>query len=528
MGAMARFLLIGLDGLDPDLTLDWAGRGLLPCIARLMERGTFLQCRSTVPPVTLPAWTTCVTGVNPGKHGVFDFTAMLPGAYAIRFVNGTQRRVPALWNVLSEAGLRTGVLGVPGTWPPEPVNGFMVSGFDSPVASRVDRSFVHPPELYGSVAGWRFAAFQEGRTGGGWHARALPALLAKIGEKRAIALDLLTREPWDFFMVVFGESDTASHHFWMYHDPKSPRHRPGMEDALLRVYRALDAAVGELADAAGPDTVVGIVSDHGFRGAGTGVIHLNNWLAERGHLTFTPAAGSPLKAAALGLVPHRWRGALFRRFRETAARAESRARFAGIDWGRTRAYSEELGYAPSIRVNLAGREPLGTVRPGDYKAYCADLCAELKAWGPVARAVSRREVYDGPWVADAPDILIEPAAENGYPHACLRARGGPSFRRLRPGEHAGGKERGMNGVHRPEGVLVLSEKTTAGAATLEDVAPTVLAVLGVPAPPMDGTPLLGTLTEAGAEVSELQAPVPSDEAGEAAVAERLRALGYLE
>jgi predicted AlkP superfamily phosphohydrolase/phosphomutase len=329
-------------------------------------------------------------------------------------------------------------------------------------------------------------------------------------------------------MVVFGESDTASHHFWMYHDPASPRHRPAMEDALLRVYRALDATVGKLADAAGPDTVVGIVSDHGFRGAGTGVIHLNNRLAERGHLAFVNAGGSPLKAVALGLVPHRWRGALFRRFRETAARAESRARFAGIDWDRTRAYSEELGYAPSIRINLAGREPQGTVRPVEYESYCAVLCAELEAWGPVARAVPRREVYDGPWVDDAPDILIEPAAENGYPHACLRARGGPSFRRLRPDEHAGGKERGMNGVHRSEGLLVLSEKTTAGAALLEDVAPTVLAVLGVPAPPMDGTPLLGTLTETAGEVSARPTPSPSGEAGEAAVAERLRALGYLE
>ena len=97
---MARFLLIGLDGAEPSLVERWMDAGRLPNLARLRAAGAYLPCASTTPPATFPAWTTCATGVNPGKHGIFDFTAMREGAYALEFVNSTARGAPAL------AGLR--------------------------------------------------------------------------------------------------------------------------------------------------------------------------------------------------------------------------------------------------------------------------------------------------------------------------------------------------------------------------------------------------------------------------------------
>ncbi|MBP8128787.1 MAG: alkaline phosphatase family protein [Candidatus Hydrogenedentes bacterium] len=524
---MPRFLLIGLDGAEPSLVARWIDEGRLPHLARLAERGAFLPAASTMPCATFPAWATCVTGVGPGRHGLFDFTGMLPGQYAIQFTNGTFRKAPAIWNVLSEAGKRVCVVGVPGTYPPEPVNGWFVSGFDSPVATRIDASFVYPPERYPEVRDWRFADFQESDIGPGWHDRALPLLLRAIDEKAAIARRLLEREPWDFFMAVFGESDTVAHHFWMFHDPHSPRFRPGHEHAIRDVYERLDAAAGALVQAAGEDVVTGVVSDHGFGGAGTGVLHLNNWLAERGYLRFRRARGSLLKRAALTCVPGRWRGALFRRFSHAAAQAESRARFAGIDWSATAAWSEELNYFPSVRVNLEGREPRGQVRARDYGPFVRDLCREIEGWGPVVRAWPRAELYEGPWVERAPDIVLELALENGYSHSCLRARGGPGFRRLRPEEYPGGKEHGMNGTHRPMGVLLLSEPCAAIRARLEDVAPTVLAVLGVPAPPMEGRALLGAGAGAAPPAfGQEQRPYTPDEAR--AIEGRLRALGYFE
>lgn len=525
---MSRVLLIGLDGLEPTLAQRWMDDGYLPNLARLRAEGGFGPLASTRPPVTFPAWTTCTTGVDPGQHGIFDFTELDHAARRIRFVNARDRHAPALWNLLSDAGKRVCVLGVPGTYPPEPVNGVLVAGFDSPVAQRIDPSFVYPRERYAEVADWGFADFQEGDIGPGWHAAAHKALLAGIARKEGIAQRLFQAEAWDFAMLVFGEADTASHHFWLFHDPASPRHRTGMENAIRDIYIRLDAAVGNLRAAFGEVALVGVVSDHGFGGAGTGVVHLNNWLAQQGHLRMRPARGSLLKAIALRLVPPAWRGALFRRLGGLAARAESRARFDGIAWPETRAWSEELGYFPSIRVNLAGRDPQGTVLPKDYDAYVAALCAELETWDAVAHAWPRAAIYEGPAMAKAPDIVLELALENGYSHTVLRARGGPAFRRLRPVEYLGGKERGMNGTHRDPGVVYLSRPAVLRGAALRDIAPTVLAALGVPAPPMAGHSLIDHAIGTTAAAPFAAQPAPYTPEEEVLIEERLRALGYFE
>jgi predicted AlkP superfamily phosphohydrolase/phosphomutase len=535
---MRRFLLIGLDGAEPSLVECWMREGFMPHLERLRRRGSYLPLQSTMPPATFPAWTTCVTGVNPGRHGIFDFTEINPGTYSLRFLNANDRKAPALWNILSAAGKRVAVIGVPATYPPDPVNGIMLSGFDSPVCTAPDRSFVYPPALYEDVRQWRFADFQETDIGPGWHDRAFQKLLQGIKTKEAIAVKLLKREPWDFFMVVFGESDTVAHHFWLFCDAQSPRHRPGHEHAIRDVYKRLDAAVGNLVDAAG-DAIVAVVSDHGFGGTGTGVVHLNNWLAEQGHLRFAPSGAGLLKNLALGFVPASWRGAAFRRFQRLAARAESRSRFAGIDWRHTRAWSEELNYFPSVRVNLKGREPCGQVDPAEYDTFCRDLCAELESWPPVKKAWRRDDLYKGDHVGSAPDIVLDLALENGYSYSCLRSgragtrcchsgsRGSPALRRIAPDEYLGGKERGMNGNHRPVGILFVSMPVAAGMAHIQDVAPTVLAALGVPAPPMDGASLLGPAAPgAPSEIRNLRGPYDAQK--ERIVEDRLRALGYLE
>ncbi len=538
---MSRFLQIGLDGADPALVGRWMGEGRLPNLAALVGRGALLPCRSTTPCATFPAWTTCVTGVNPGRHGILDFTCVTPGRYAIEFVNSAWRAVPTIWNVLSDAGKRVCVLGVPATYPPEAVNGVLVSGFDSPVCTAVDRSFVYPEAAWDDVKAWRFADFQESDIGPEWHAMAFERLMRGIAEKERIALRMLNREPWDFFMAVFGESDTVAHHFWLFHDPKSPRHRPGFEHAIRDVYARLDESVGKLVEAAGDGVVVGVVSDHGFGGSGSGVVHLNNWLAERGHLAFAPERGGLLKRAAMALTPGTWQGALFRRFQGLAARAESASRFAGIDWQRTRAWSEELNYFPSVRVNLRGRDPEGVVAPGDYDAFARDLCAELESWDAIAKAWRRDEIYDGPHADRAPDIVIELALEDGYSPSCLRSRGGRAYRRLRPEEHLGGKERGMTGNHRPVGVFALSEPVQARECSLLDVAPTVYAALGVAGPAMEGRSLLTVEAGVSGETRAGETPAPPGRVGvlgervaaysaeeSAAIEARLRDLGYFE
>lgn len=529
---MRRVMIIGLDGAEPSLVEPWMDAGILPALAQLRDTGSYFRCASTIPPATFPAWTTCVTGVNPGKHRLFDFTELVPGTYSLRFLNASFRGAPALWQILSAAGKRVGILGVPGTYPPEPVNGVMVSGFDTPVTTHIDRSFVYPKTFYPLARRWVFADFQESYISARWHEQALPKLLKAIDEKSSIVHELLENDSWDFFMVVFGESDTVAHHFWLFHDERSPRHIPDprFRHAIQDVYQKLDAAVGKILQKVGPDTLVIVVSDHGFGGAGDGILYLNNFLADHAVLKFLPAAigSNVMKRLALQYVPASWQGKLFRKFQGVAERMESRSRFGAIDWNATRAWSEELNYFPSVRINLKGREPNGQVDPHDYELFRNDLIALLESWRPIRKAWRREELYEGPFVEYAPDILLELQLESGYSYSCLRSRpGGPCLRRITPEERLGGKEQGMNGSHRPTGVLFLSERVAETCARLADVAPTVLAALGIATPPMDGKSLLGNSPD---HQKNFCAPSPIDYTPEQEriIEERLRALGYLE
>jgi predicted AlkP superfamily phosphohydrolase/phosphomutase len=548
-------LVIGLDGATLDLVSPWAAGGRLPVLAGLMARGAWGRLRSTVPPATFPAWTSLVTGVNPGRHGVLDFTERVPGTYRVRFVNGSARRVPALWTRLDRAGQRVAVLTVPATYPPEAVNGVMVSGFDSPLATAIDGSFVHPrdlwPEIRERVGRLPFADFQEVLTGPGWHETARDRLLDGIRRRAALARWLLARERFDACMVVFGESDTAAHHFWRFHDPRSPRHAsvPALADTVARVYQALDGAVGELL-AAAPEATVAVVSDHGSGGAGDRVVHLNRRLAEAGLLVFRRAGGGRLagwlKAGALRAVPARWQGALMRWAAGAAGRIEARHRFGAIDWQGTVAYSEELDYHPSVWLNLRGREPEGVVPAADYAAARERVAAVLAEWRddagrPVVERVWRREeVLSGPCLERAPDLLLELALVDGYSPSCLRSAGsGRALRRLAPAEHAGGKGRGMNGAHRPDGLFLFAGPGVAAAgelpaADIVDVLPTLLALAGVAVPRgLDGRPIAAALVAAPRIAAddvptEPPAPLEFDPAASRDLAARLTALGYLE
>jgi predicted AlkP superfamily phosphohydrolase/phosphomutase len=555
--------IVGLDGATWDLAGPFMEAGDMPVLRRLVGGGASGVLRSTTPPVTFPAWSSFMTGVNPGKHGIFDFTRRVPGTYEIAFVSSRDRRVPTIWQLLSEAGRRVAVLGVPTTYPPEAVNGIVVGGFDSPVATGIDGSFVHPPAFYdemrAAVGPYAITDFQELHIGPGWHDRALPSILGAIARKRDLARYVLARERWDVLMVLFGEADTASHHFWMFADPRSPRFDPARmarhRGALREVYRRLDAALGEIVADLPEEATVMVASDHGFGGAGTTVLHLNRWLADEGLLQFHHGLrGLPARAVrqarrvALRRMPRGWQERAVRRgARQLARRLEGWSRFGAIDMERTLAFSEELNYAPSIWLNVCGREPLGAVAVESYDATVAMLTARLLAWchpltgERIVRAVHRRDaLYAGPRVAEAPDLVLELETEGGYSYVCLpsdeRATG--SVRTLAPEEYVAGKGGGMNGSHRADGLWALAGPNVVqgrrAEASIVDVAPTImhLAGLAVPAwmdgrllPGVAGEPTIGTYGDGTPLTGAVGRPAAGD--GDE-LWRRLAALGYLD
>jgi predicted AlkP superfamily phosphohydrolase/phosphomutase len=374
----------------------------------------------------------------------------------------------------------------------------------------------------------------------------------------------LGRQRHDLFAIYFGESDTASHHLWSLHDPASPR-RPRQVSAhdqagLLRVYRALDTALGALLEAAGGDDVeLTIVSDHGSGGASDKVLYLNRALEAAGLLRFRPrtAADWGLRAAkdlALTRLGPRLREQLFRGFGAyLPGWVESRARFSAIDMPHTRVFSDELNYFPALHYNLRGREPQGQVEPADIPILRAQLEAALYALRDpysgapvVARVHAREELFHGPQVARAPDLLLELALDAGYSYNLMPSTGAPagsgSFRRLAEHEFMGRKGRSLAGSHRDRGLYIACGPRVRpiGAidAAIADVSATLLARMAVPGPSdLDGR-VLHELLRATPQPLAAASPTPpsapdvtpptSTTPNAARVEARLRRLGYIE
>jgi predicted AlkP superfamily phosphohydrolase/phosphomutase len=541
-------LVLALDGATFDVIRPMLERGRLPNLARWLEQGVARALRSTLPPVTFPAWSTFLTGLEPGHHGIFDFTQKVPGEYRLRFVNSRDRAGRSLFARVCREGGRVLVLGMPATHPPELLEGLLVAGFDAPVSAGSDEHSASDPALYrriASVAGpWMRPALDESATRADFHERAVSTLLDRIGRKTGFALEALRAvteqgrgERPDLAVIVFSESDTVGHHYWRDHDPASPRHDPSADatrrGAVEAVYAKLDAACGELRAAFGEDALCVVVSDHGMGGAARAVLHLNRRLEECGLLVRRPGGGSLLpqlarraRDAAVRRLPPRLAQQIFRRARGAAARFESRIRFGGFDWSRTQAFSEEANTQPGVWINLAGREAGGCVPADEYERARDRVIGCLLDWrlpdgGPVVRRALRREdVYDGPYTERAPDVVVELALDRGYglslvPTPWKEPRS--SVHRLRDDELGGGRGRGMNGTHRPDGVFIAVGATSEGPVpcALAQVTPWLLAEMGI-------------AWERDRETAPAPSPLAYSPEEDDRVAARLRALGYLE
>lgn len=576
----APILVVAWDGACLEVTQPLVDAGRMPVLAALQKAGRVWRVESTVPAVTFPAWTSFLTGARPDHHGITDFTIPRDGGYGVRFVNAGHRALPTLVTRLSEAGVRVGMYGIPATFPPEGRGVFEICGFDTPLGSASASRAAHPPGLADKIrqAHGRLGieGIPQSRIDAGWHDRTLPQLLADIALRTNVALDLWRSHRLDVFLVHFMESDTVGHHFWQFHDPDSPLHRAGPRSAVARIYQALDASLGQLLEAVGPQASVLLLSDHGSSGASDRTVFWNRWLSDQGWLGFDEAArvslAVHLKRAALRFLPPAVQAKAFSLAGGMVDRLESSSRFAGIDWSRTRAFSDEVPYFPSIRLNLAGREKSGVVDPSEREDVLLSLTSEILAARdpldgfPVVETVRRREeLFDGPYLHRYPDLVLDLRRPGGYAYGAGSSRSGREkqwLRRLRREEATGAKGSATSGVHSPWGMAVLrsaaatveDQHETASTSqadlpecTLADLGVTVLALAGVePSEGMQGRPIwigsargedrsansisglpTGEVVGSGAWTPQQTNNYDYSEEEEREVEERLRALGYL-
>jgi len=549
-----RVFVVGLDGASFDLIAPWAAEGKLPTLARLMAEGSHGVLRSVIPPLTIPAWTSFLTGKTPGKHGLFSFLTHKPNSYDMTPFNASYLKSEDLGSILSRRGRKVGLINIPCTYPPKPLNGFVVTGLETPTRNS---QFTHPVQLRQELIE-RFD-YEVERTQKYSHGNEETFLKAveDVEQKRLEAvLALMTEHDWSFFMVVFRGTDILSHAFWRFMDTGHPAHDSALAarygDTILCHYQKMDDAIAQIMARLPEDATLLLMSDHGS-GQMRRYLFLDNYFAQLGLLKLRTDIGSSFKYRLfqLGLTPKNVIALanklglrnLLRRLLPPSARLAVGQRFMlhrNVDWARTRAYPAfGLG---QIYINLAGRQPLGPVQPGaEYEelvAYITDKIHELRdpdTGRPIAQRVWRREEIYGPdHVDEVPDLYVEWVNDE---YADL---GGIGY----SGEIMSEANREMSGGHTMRGIFLawgphIKPGHTVEGACIVDVAPSILYLLDVPVPTdMDGVVLKEIFEDAfrhsraiefeekGSRLGQEGEYVFSDDEREA-VEERLRNLGYI-
>lgn len=551
-----RVLVIGVDGGTFDIVRPLVDRGRLPAFARLMREGAWGRLRSTVPPVTAPSWVSFQTGKNPGKHGVFGFVSPPSRGYERQVLSAASIRARTTWSLLSEAGLRVGVLNLPFTYPPEKVNGFIVP--QPPGFVPRDRRFAYPegltsllaaeaPEFFESTDYLRFWFTDE-------KDEFVEALRRGVRATGRAASVLMERYVLDVLVVTIIATDPVQHFFWKYMDETHPAHDAlsgsKYRDVINDIYVETDRLIGELIDRVGEETNIIIVSDHGF-GPNTKSVSLNRWLRDLGYLkvkkTAIPLVDWRLPFSAYRLLRKCGVGYIdpmvLRRVNADPEALDGRMGLlysALIDWSSTRAFSGHRS-EQGIFLNVKGREPAGIVEPGrEYDELSRRLEAELRGLrdpvdgGKIVDHVWRPDdLYSGEFTHEAPDLTF---VMRDYEYKANEFVHGPNVVTV---------ERWHTGAHRLHGILVLSGPTIQNGFRIEksemiDVAPTLLYLAGMPIPEdMDGRVLSEAIRPEYLDTHPIERSGPkaapaergdgevfSDDE-EKAVRERLKGLGYV-
>lgn len=368
-----RLFLLGLDGSPLPLLRRLMASGDMPNLARVFEAGNAVEMSSSLPDVSAVAWTSINTGKNPAKHGIYGFYDRKPGTKADEVMTSRHVRAKTVWELASDQGRRAIAINVPLSFPPQQINGIVISDFLAPALSKA----VYPTTLLGELESMGYRIDTDPRVA----RQSLDAFLQDFNltaDKRAEAVKaLMRREEWEVFMVVFMETDRLHHFMWEYMEEEDPVYGPKFVEA----YRRIDALAGEIVSLLAPDDELIVLSDHGFTTLKR-ELYLNVWLEEQGYLSFSDSGP-----------------------KSRATMSPSTVAFS-LDPGR-------------IYVNVRGRETEGTVPPEEVPTIVSELRARLVELKdpddrtPMIRSLyDADEIYSGPLRARAPDLLV--MGHDGY------------------------------------------------------------------------------------------------------------------
>lgn len=534
-----RVLIIGLDGATFDVLDPMMETGRMPALRRFIDAGVAGILHSTKPPITPAAWTTFMTGKGPGRHGIVDFEKYDVRSNELTFNSTYEIREKTLWEHLSDKGLRVGSINVPMTYPPRPVNGFMISGFETP---SIEAEFTYPRELkqdilrvipnYSYRTNWRRKAFG----GLALLKENLDYICTSFEQAWQLTEFCGAKYGWDVMMVVMKLVDNLQHKAWKYLDPRYSSHYPKEAELAAQCFEKLDGVLARYFEHADKNNAtVLIMSDHGH-GSLDGKAQPNLLLRDWGHLKLRSPWAQARQRTDYWI--HRLTKGRATRFEQGNRGIE---RELAIDWAHTRACVMHAGIYGFLYINLKGRGPHGIVPPEQYESLRDEIAAQFRSAAAVSpegetvrifpEVYKTEELYgcsrdENP---DLPDLLLAPSPGLAV---VRKIRGGSAVRWF--------NEDRLEGTHRAEGVIALGGPNVRRGARIEgdliDIAPTVLAALGLRVPvDMEGRVLMEAFERA--PVVEREPPVRkaaqervevySDE-DRRILEQRLSELGYLE
>lgn len=377
-----KVCIIGLDCAAPELVFEqFAGK--LPNLDRLREQSQWGRLESVLPPITVPAWACMMSGKDPGRLGIYGFRNRASRQYDdLRTARSDAVREPQLWDILGSVGMNSIVIGAPPGYPLRPLRGVRVGCFLTPGTEGDD--WTYPAALAGELreklGGYNVdvADFRSEDKD-----RLLREIFALNHKQFDAAEYLLQTKPWQFFLLVNIALDRMHHAFWSYFDPAHRRYQAGnpFEDRMLAFYRETDERIGRLLAMLEEKTCVLVVSDHGAKRIDGGIC-INEWLIREGLLTLAgPMPSAPTPYAQIG-----------------------------VDWPRTKAWGEG-GYYARVFMNVAGREPEGTVPADQYEAFRNELAERIRAipddqGRPLVHHVFKPEEIYPEVRGIAPDLLV--------------------------------------------------------------------------------------------------------------------------
>lgn len=493
-----RVCIVGLDCAAPELVFERWGNDL-PHLKRIREAGVWGKLESVTPPITVPAWMCMMTGKDPGTLGIYGFRNRRDNSYdGLNFASSRLIHEPTLWDILAQQDKSTVALGVPLTYPPKPMNGWLVSDF---LAPDTDADYTFPPELKEEIrqtVGEYIFDTREFRTDD--KARLLNDIYTMTRQRFALAKHFLVSKPHDFFIMVEMGPDRIHHGFWRFFDPTHPKYERGnpFENAIRDYYVMLDGLIGDLVATLDADTRLLIVSDHGAKRMDGGLC-FNDWLIREGYLVLKETPATPTKFSP-----------------------------ALVDWTRTQAWGDG-GYYGRCFLNIAGREPNGIVAPERAEQLKMEIAAKLEdltddAGNPMHNRVFRPEEIYAECRNVPPDLIVY------FGDLHWRSVGTVGNASVWTHENDTGPDdanHAQHGIFLMADVAAIRSGATGNLAANEriglsllDIAPTVLEAFGIAVP-------AGMGRQAIAAPSLVRSDSVYTQDEEAELARRLEDLGYL-